>query len=408
MRIDRFEDIEAWQLARELTRKINERKVTLNPASAGNPEPLSPYRCLKYISLCIAMGTTVLLLGSYFSDRAGAGQTLDNASYDEKGRSTALAFLGLLSKSPLEKIGSINVTYDLHLECEWMIDIKMSVTLNMKRVREGFVSTFRLTEPVGENLWGKFALFFFGRYTKAYKNLVKAIKSTAIETFHLRNGKFITDELIEILARKKIGKARKGFRIIFDYDQNMVKFWKDSSQKNPTASVKYENQVGPLTAYFNLFFFGQPENEICLINKQRRAKHVTTPGIGSFRKWNGDFRFASQVIRLQRNSTGKHMEYANVAYLGGDDFFDIVYGKYIYFNTVSMADSNVKAPHAGFLDGIIDKGKKRKKAKRLKKLKSRAKDRKSFEKELKAIEAMNILAAWNVKLHMTKADVAYE
>jgi hypothetical protein len=30
VRIERFEDIEEWQLARELTRKINERKVTLN------------------------------------------------------------------------------------------------------------------------------------------------------------------------------------------------------------------------------------------------------------------------------------------------------------------------------------------------------------------------------------------
>jgi hypothetical protein len=30
MRIERFEDIEAWQLARELTRKVKERKVTLN------------------------------------------------------------------------------------------------------------------------------------------------------------------------------------------------------------------------------------------------------------------------------------------------------------------------------------------------------------------------------------------
>jgi len=30
MIIERFEDIEAWQLARELTRKANERKTTLN------------------------------------------------------------------------------------------------------------------------------------------------------------------------------------------------------------------------------------------------------------------------------------------------------------------------------------------------------------------------------------------
>ena len=46
MRIERFEDIdppavwriEAWQLARELTRKVNERKVTLNPACHPCPQ----------------------------------------------------------------------------------------------------------------------------------------------------------------------------------------------------------------------------------------------------------------------------------------------------------------------------------------------------------------------------------
>jgi len=31
MKIERFEDIEAWQLARELTRKVSGRKETLNP-----------------------------------------------------------------------------------------------------------------------------------------------------------------------------------------------------------------------------------------------------------------------------------------------------------------------------------------------------------------------------------------
>ncbi len=30
MKIERFEDIEAWQLARDLTRKVNGRRVTLN------------------------------------------------------------------------------------------------------------------------------------------------------------------------------------------------------------------------------------------------------------------------------------------------------------------------------------------------------------------------------------------
>ena len=38
MRIEQFEDIEAWQLARELTRKVNERKLTLN----GEPLAQTP------------------------------------------------------------------------------------------------------------------------------------------------------------------------------------------------------------------------------------------------------------------------------------------------------------------------------------------------------------------------------
>ena len=59
MRIERFEDIdppavwrtEAWQLARELTRKVNERKATLPPAHRNcgpegtvNSEPVNAYK----------------------------------------------------------------------------------------------------------------------------------------------------------------------------------------------------------------------------------------------------------------------------------------------------------------------------------------------------------------------------
>jgi hypothetical protein len=50
MRIERFQDIEAWQLARELTHKVNERKVTLPPAQRAygpegtvNSEPVNAY-----------------------------------------------------------------------------------------------------------------------------------------------------------------------------------------------------------------------------------------------------------------------------------------------------------------------------------------------------------------------------
>jgi len=38
MRIERVEDIEAWQLARELTHKVNERKITM--PETGKPDRL--------------------------------------------------------------------------------------------------------------------------------------------------------------------------------------------------------------------------------------------------------------------------------------------------------------------------------------------------------------------------------
>ncbi len=51
MRIERFEDIESWQLARELAREVNERKVTLPPAQRAygpegpvNSEPVNAYK----------------------------------------------------------------------------------------------------------------------------------------------------------------------------------------------------------------------------------------------------------------------------------------------------------------------------------------------------------------------------
>ena len=38
----KFEDIEALQLTRELARKVNKRKATLEPLNLLTPEPLNP------------------------------------------------------------------------------------------------------------------------------------------------------------------------------------------------------------------------------------------------------------------------------------------------------------------------------------------------------------------------------
>ncbi len=54
MRIEQFEDIEAWQLARELTREAKERKVTLNsePVNAYGISKIQNYFFCSVPSFC--------------------------------------------------------------------------------------------------------------------------------------------------------------------------------------------------------------------------------------------------------------------------------------------------------------------------------------------------------------------
>jgi len=47
MRIERFEDIEAWQLARELTGKVKARNIILNPAFSG--KSVNAYNPKSYV-----------------------------------------------------------------------------------------------------------------------------------------------------------------------------------------------------------------------------------------------------------------------------------------------------------------------------------------------------------------------
>jgi len=329
-----------------------------------------------------------------------------NVLYGQKRERIAKPFLKKLSQIPLDQIKDISLVYDIHLDCQWGIKIKMMASMKMKGVKNKYISTFKLTEPSGANLWGKFALFIYGRHTKEFKKLAEGIESTMDEIFHLEGGRFMTDELTEILPKRKRHKNRKGFKVFFDYNENRIKFWKERTQKDLTASEDYTGQVGPLTAFFNYLFFYQPEAEVFIINQQQCA-NTSSAGKKRLESGSDGICFSSQILKLRQNTTGKHVQYANMVCFGSDDFFDIVYGKNIYYNFSQETSMNLKAPYAAFLDGIINKSKKREKAKRLEELKEQNISPKLYRKKLQEIETMNILSAKNVRIQLKQTDVIF-
>jgi hypothetical protein len=326
--------------------------------------------------------------------------------YGQKGKQVAKSFLKKLSQIPLDQIKGISLVYDIRLDCQWGVKIKMLASVKMKGVKNKYISTFKLTEPSGANLWGKFALFIYGRHTKEFKKLVEGIESTMDEIFHLEGGRFMTDELTEILPKRKRHKSRKGFKVFFDYNENRIKFWKERTQKDLTASEDYTGQVGPLTAYFNYLFYYQPEAEVSIINQQQCPN--TSPGEEKHLKSGSDgICFNSQILKLKKNNTRKLVQYANMVCFGSNDFFDIVYGKNIYYNFSQKTSMNLKAPYAAFLDGIINKSKKREKAKRLEELQKQDISPELYRKKLQEIETMNILSAKNVRIQLKQTDVIF-
>ena len=63
-------------------------------------------------------------------------------------------FLKELSERPSEKTKSLKLLYNVYMDAEWKVKTKMSATLEMEKDKDHYISTFSLTEPVGENLWG--------------------------------------------------------------------------------------------------------------------------------------------------------------------------------------------------------------------------------------------------------------
>lgn len=367
---------------------------------------------LRYVWVCISAAGLILI----FSDISPVRSSVNESSEEETGRVSvkkepkhvADSLLEKLSENSIEKIKFLNLSYEVYMQLEGHVKVKMSVILEMKKEGKYYTAVFSLTRPKGEDTWSRFVLYVFAKHTAEYKEMVKAIETKISEKFHFKHGSFVTEEFKEILPKVKKYENQTGMKVHFDYKERRIKFWEDQTKKDFNKSIAYTGQVGPMTGFFNFLLFEEPEAEISVINALKRDKFVgTSKDVSSDRK-HIKFIFGSQVVRLQRNDTGRHSEYDNVIYFQDENYLDIIYGKNVYYELAKEAGSNVKVPYAIMLDGIISKKKKREKEERLRRLMAQELGHEIFEEERRNIEASEELAAKDVKVILRRADVVLD
>jgi hypothetical protein len=163
-----------------------------------------------------------------------------------------------------------------------------------------------------------------------------------------------------------------------------------------------------MAGFFNFVLFEKPETDLNIINALKQVEDIGTTASTSPGRKKMSFLFGAEPVKLQDNTTGKHNEYPNAIYFQGDSYLDIIYGKNIYFKLLHNIRSNVKIPYSIYLDGIISKTKQRNKEQALKQLAKRDPYSRAYEQELEAIDAMDELAAKNVKVSLYENKVIFE
>ena len=367
---------------------------------------------LKYACIIAASANLLLPLSNLSIARAEVSDTHDVTTAKEliekNSKAAATSFLRALSEYPVKNIKSLELLYDVHMNVAWNVKTKMSVAFEMKKDKNHYISTFSLTEPVGENLWSKFALFIYGKHTQEYKEMIKSIETRLQERYRLKNKRFMTDELKEILPKKERYKNQSGIRVYFDYTENLIKFWEDQTKADFSKSIKYTNQVGPMAGFFNFVLFEKPKADLNIINALKQVEDLGTSARTSPGRKKVSFLFGAELVKLQDNTTGKHNEYPNAIYFQGDSYLDIIYGKNIYYKLLHNTSSNVKIPYSIYLDGIISKTKQRNKERALKQLAKMDQVSRVYEQELEAFETMDELAAKNVNVYLHETKVIFE
>ena len=353
-----------------------------------------------------------LLCGAFFSllmmfqTPVSLGAEIDEplSSQWDKSREAGELFLRMLSGRSFGDIKSIRLSYDVHMDLQASVKIKMVTTLEMVKKGKNYLSIFSLEEPVGKDLWSTFALFIYGKHTAEYKEMMQAVATRIHERFRLQKERFVTEEFREILSDVKAYENQTGIRVYFDYKENLVKFWEDQTKKTFTKSIPYSNQYGPLTAFFNYLLLEPAKVELSVFNAMKQVQDVDLSGEPLPDKKIVNFLFESQVVRLQHNNTGRYPEYDSAIYLEGKNYLDIIYGKNIFFELSRATTGKAKIPYAIHLDGIISKSRKRKLELRLKQLMDNPEAAQEFEKEWEK----DVLAAKNVKAYLTAADVKFD
>lgn len=367
---------------------------------------------LKYVWVCLSAAGLLLI----FSDISPVRSAVNESSEEETGRVSvknepkqiADSLLEKLSENSIEKIKFLNLSYDVHMQLRSQVKAKMSVILELKREGDYYTGEFSLTKPKGEDAWSRFVLYVFAEHTAEYKEMIKAIETRIIEKFHFKQGRFVTEEFKEILPKVKKYENQTGMKVYLDYRERRIKFWEDQTKEDFNMSMAYRDQVGPMTGFFNFLLFEEPEAEISIINALKRTEFVGTSKDVSPNREHIKFIFGSQVIRLQRNDTGRHVDYDNVIYFQDENYLDIIYGKNVYYALAKDVGSKVKVPYTIMLDGIISKKKQRDKEERIRRLMEKELGHEVFEEERRRIEAFEELAAKDVTVLLRRADVVLD
>ena len=116
------------------------------------------------------------------------------------------------------------------------------------------------------------------------------------------------------------------------------------------------------------------------------------------------FLFESQVVQMKQNDTGRYPKYNSVIYLESENYLNIIYGKNIFYELSLATTGWVKIPYEIHLDGIISDSRKRKLDLKLKQLMDNPEAIHELQREMKE----EILAAKNVKVSLTAADVKFD
>ena len=376
-----------------------------------NRQMLVKFRYILSVSLLVLLHL-LFLLGNPYAIKAEISDhrelSTSKGSNGTDPRAVANSLLKVLSGHPADRITSLKLVYDVHMDVGWKVKLKMSAILEMKKDRNGYISIFSLTEPIGDDFWSKFALSVFGKHTLKYKEMIKSVETRLQERYRLENKRFVTEELKEILPRVKKYENQSGIRVYFDHAEDLVKFWEDQTQAEFSKSMKYTTQVGPMAGFFNFVLFEKPETNLNIINALKQVEEVSAAGGVLSKRKKVAFLFGAETVKLGANTTGKHMDYPHTIYFERESYLDIIYGKNIYYKLVNDSSSKIKIPYAIHLDGIISKTKKRRRELRLKQLMIRHPDSRAYEEEMEAINAMDELAARNVNVLLREAKVVHE